>query len=88
MTFDTIPVTGDGLKKGPRGHIIATHGMAAHITDIEKTDTGEHVINWEQIDNPIDETPAVGTIHLPDGATVDCIRVADWLAREDSEAAA
>ncbi|WP_049568746.1 hypothetical protein [Nonomuraea sp. SBT364] len=84
--FKTIPVTGAGLKDGPRGHLIAINGMAAAITDITKKPNGEHVIDWEQIDNPIDEPPVVGIIHLPDGATVDCIRRSDWLDAQDGEA--
>lgn len=85
--YTTIPATGDGLKAGPRGHIIQVDGIAATITGIEKTATGEHIIDWEQIDNPIDEPPATGVIHLPDGATVECISHADWANQRDIEVA-
>lgn len=81
--FQTIPVEGPGLRAGYHSHLIVSHGMVAAITAIEKTATGEHIIDWAQIDNATDETPAVGTIHLPYGATVDCVRAADWAARGD-----
>jgi len=83
-TFKTIPVEGRGLHAGYRSHIILTdNGTVATIERIEKDDRGGHTIHWAQLDNPIDQEPATGIIHLPDGATVDCIRAADWAARGD-----
>lgn len=84
----TFPVTGDGLKHGPRGHIIAIDGVTATITSKDKVAKGEHVITWQQIDHTDGQQPATGTIYLPDGATVDCIRRADWHTRQNSEATA
>ncbi|TDD45405.1 hypothetical protein E1286_24110 [Nonomuraea terrae] len=84
--LQTVPVAGDAMRAGHRGHIIAVDGVIATITSINRADNGEHVVNWQQIDCSPHDEPATGTIYVPDGATVDCIRVADWLAREDSEA--
>lgn len=81
--FDTFPVAGDGLKAGERGHIIAINGVIATIVSKERLDNGEHVVKWARIDCP--DEPATGIIYLPDGATVDCIRVADWLNSVASE---
>jgi hypothetical protein len=78
MTFTTIPVTGDGLKTGPRGHIIQVDGIIATVVDKDTTPAG-HTVHWAALDGPIDIEPATGIIYLPYGATVDCIRVADWL---------
>ncbi|MET8864628.1 hypothetical protein ABZW11_16960 [Nonomuraea sp. NPDC004580] len=86
--FDTIPVPGDRLRAGDRGHLIAIDGMTATITSRIKLDNGEHVIRWQQIDHTDGQQPATGIIYLPDGATVECVRRADWLNRRDSEAAA
>ncbi|MEU6781447.1 hypothetical protein ABZ912_19765 [Nonomuraea angiospora] len=77
-TLPTVPVPGDKLRAGERGHIIAVNGVAATIISIHRTDKGEHVVHWAQIDGEIDQD-ADGFLHMPDGATVDCIRYADWL---------
>jgi hypothetical protein len=83
--FHTIAVEGRGLYAGYRSHIIQTDGLIATIERIEH-DGREHIIHWVQLDNAIDAEPKTGIIHLPDGATVDCIRAADWAAHQDSEA--
>ena len=81
--FKTIPVEGRGLHAGYRSHIIQTDNGT--VATIDRDQRGGHTIHWVQIDCPIDAEPATGIIHLPDGATVDCVRAADWVAYQGSE---
>lgn len=80
-----VPVDGAALMSGVHGHVLSIDGRPATITAKTRTAAGVHVVEYALLGDGIDD-PATGTIYLPDGATVDCIRYSGWLGG-DSEAA-
>jgi hypothetical protein len=60
-------------------HLIQTDEQLVRVRDTYRAGPGRLVFVWGAA-GPITDLPRIGTIEVAEGGTVQCVRVADWLA--------
>ncbi|GAA3550465.1 hypothetical protein GCM10022419_033370 [Nonomuraea rosea] len=77
MHLPTVPVDATAIK--PQ-HLVQTDEQLVRVRDKYSAGPGQLVFVWVAA-GPIDDSlPRIGTIEVGVGDTVQCVRVADWLA--------
>jgi hypothetical protein len=75
-SLPTVPVDATAIK--PQ-HLVQTDQQLVRVRDTYSAGPGRLVLVWVAA-GPIDGLPRIGTIEVGEGDTVQCVRVADWLA--------
>lgn len=77
QSLPTVPVDATAIK--PQ-HLIQAGEQLVRVRDTYKAGPGRLVFVWVAAGPINDGLPRIGTVEAFEGDTVQCVRVADWLA--------
>ncbi|MFI6296753.1 hypothetical protein ACIBEJ_34545 [Nonomuraea sp. NPDC050790] len=80
----TIPVDAAAIRDR---HLIQTDEQLVRVRHTYRSAPGQFVFVWVSAEPITNGTPRIGSIEVAGGDTVQCVRVADWLASVRREAA-